>query len=357
VAYLKILFITNSLGKGGGERVVANLANEMRKEHEVCIISVYADVFYELDNQISFYSLNQEKNKIKKFLSYFCLKKKLNILVRKLEKEKEYDIITVHLPFAHLVVRNTYFSHRSFFVIHTVYSQKASLNVGRVILKYLYNNRDLIAVSEGVKSEITRTFKVKYRRILMISNPIDIALITRNGKEFIDVDYKYILGVGRLTEIKRFDLLIKAFSNSHAKEKYKLVLIGEGSEEIKLMELSSKLGIEDKIEFKGWQSNPYKWMRGADLMVITSQYESFSMTMLEALACGTIVLSVDCDYGPREILTNELKPFLISDDSVESIANSIDQSLCNSLNDVTKHVLRYDIGQIATKYLEVTHGK
>lgn len=352
----KILFIINSLGQGGGERVVVNLANEMCKSDEVNIITLYDDLAYELGTPIKVCGLKQKRGRLSKLVGIFKLKNQLNQLVKRLESEKKFDLITVHLPFAHLVTRNTYFSKRSFFVIHTVYSQKMNLNIGKLVLNYMYKNKNVITVSEGVKNEFDQMFKVGYKTIQVIPNPIDINFIQKEAEKRLDFNFKYILGIGRFEEIKRFDLLIEAFSQSRANQFYKLVLLGEGCEKEKLDKLCVELGIRAKVVFPGWQNNPYKWMKNSDLLVVTSKYESLGNVLLEALACHTKVISVDCDYGPREILKDELAPFLISHQTAENIAKVMDQSLIDYPIDRQSYILEYDIAHIVRRYLEVSHG-
>ena len=352
-ALKKVLFIINSLGQGGAERVVASLANEMCKNNEVTIITIYEDLAYELDPRIHVYVLKQKSGKVGKLLTLFKLKRQLNKLVGHLESKKTFDVMTVHLPFAHLITRNTYFAKRSFFVVHTVYSKEMNLMIAKGLVKYIYLNKHVITVSEGVKNEFDQIFKAKYRTIQVIPNPIDIRLIQKEAEEELDVDFRYILGIGRFEKIKRFDLLIEAFSQSDASAGYKLVLLGDGTEREKLEALCLKLDIKDKVVFPGWQNNPYKWMKNAALLVVTSAFESLGNTLLESLACQRAVVSVDCDYGPREILKAELVPYLVVNQTAKEIAKVMDEALVSYPDELESYVLAYGIDLITQRYLEV----
>jgi len=341
------------LGQGGAERVVANLANEMCKECEVIILTIYSDLAYTLDAQITVHSLNQEKGKAGKLKSLFTVKNTLNKIVAKLEKDKPFDLITSHLPFAHLLSKSTYFAHRCYFVVHTVYSREMSLKKAAFLVNLIYKNKRVITVSEGVKDELRDIFRVKYENAYVIPNPVDISLIQEKAKEPLKKDYEFIIGVGRLESNKRFDLLISSYNQSKAREKFKLVLLGEGSQFEKLYNLCTELGLNDNVVFAGWQQNPYKWLKNSALSVVTSEFESLGNTIIESLACGTKAISVDCDYGPREILKDDLAKFLILDQNTKSISKMIDKAL-NDYPQIKKdHVKRYGINVITNKYLEL----
>lgn len=79
-------------------------------------------------------------------------------------------------------------------------------------------------------------------------------------------------------------------------------MVGTGE----LLEASKKLvkdlGIENKVIFTGFKKNPYPYIKHAKLMVVSSDFEGFSIAILEALALGTPIISTDCPSGPREIL-------------------------------------------------------
>ncbi len=352
----RVLFIVNSLGKGGGERVVANLANQMVKNHKVDIITLYKDDFYKVDNRINLYNLSIPSGKIKKFTNIKKYRNEIQNLVEGLENNGRYDLITIHLPMAHLICNKTEFINRSYLVIHTVYSKKLKSyfrTIGKYILKKIYNNKNIITVSDGVNSEFVNKFNINTSFIKTIYNPIDLNDINKKSKEKLLYDKDYILFVGRLTKIKNCDLLIKSYNKTSCKEKYNLVIIGDGNEKESLVKLAEDLKLTDKVIFKGWQENPYKWMENAEMLVVCSEYEAFPMSILETLACNTKVVSVDCDYGPREILKGDISKFLIDSYKEEDIAKVIDLAIDNYPQDRYSYAKQYDINNITQQYLEV----
>jgi glycosyltransferase involved in cell wall biosynthesis len=74
----------------------------------------------------------------------------------------------------------------------------------------------------------------------------------------------------------------------------------------KVMRLAARFGVADRVRAVAFRQNPYPWMAHASLVVLSSDYEGFPLVAVEALACGTPVVSTDCPHGPSEILTGAL---------------------------------------------------
>ena len=155
------------------------------------------------------------------------------------------------------------------------------------------------------------------KTIQTIYNPFDIEEIREKAEEKIDLNFDYIINVGNLTKVKNQALLLKAYSkldtNLH------LVLVGKGNQETNLKNLAKKLGIEKKVHFLGWQSNPYKYIKNAKLFVLSSNVEGFGNVLVESLILNTPVVSTNCPSGPNEILVDELSQFLAKDNNEDYI--------------------------------------
>jgi glycosyltransferase involved in cell wall biosynthesis len=113
-----------------------------------------------------------------------------------------------------------------------------------------------------------------------------------------------VLGVGRLTAQKDFATLIGAFALVRKRRSARLLIIGEGEERARLLGLVSLLGLRDSVDLPGFEPNPLPSMRAAHLLVMSSTWEGFGNVLVEALYCGTPVVSTDCPHGPREILAD-----------------------------------------------------
>ena len=176
--------------------------------------------------------------------------------------------------------------------------------------RLIYKRADkVISVSRRIQGDAEKKFKIEKSKSDYLYNPYDIEMINQKARESIteiDIpkDKIILVTVGRLENQKGFYHLIKAlslFDSSYIR----LYILGHGNYENKLKELIKQLGLENQIILIGGQSNPYKFMKRANLYVMSSITEGFPNALVEAMAVGTAVLSTDCLSGPREILTNK----------------------------------------------------
>lgn len=190
--------------------------------------------------------------------------------------------------------------------IHLVIHNTTSLEYGERLKKLknqlaqVYLSKPCVAVSQGVEKDFREVFGSE-SRITTIYNPIDIEQVVSTANEYLpDIDEPYIVNVGKFKQQKRHDILIKAYAQADIKEK--LVLVGTGELLESSKQLVKDLKIENKVIFTGFKKNPYPYIKHAKFMVVSSDFEGFSIAILEALALGTPVISTDCPSGPREVL-------------------------------------------------------
>jgi GalNAc-alpha-(1->4)-GalNAc-alpha-(1->3)-diNAcBac-PP-undecaprenol alpha-1,4-N-acetyl-D-galactosaminyltransferase len=136
-----------------------------------------------------------------------------------------------------------------------------------------------------------------------------------------DRDAALILAVGRLSRQKGFDLLIRAFRESGARERgMRLVIFGQGPEEASLRTLAGNLGVDDVVELPGVVAEPERWMAQAAIYVLPSRYEGFPNALLEAMAMGCAAIAADCPSGPGEIIQDQENGILVAPEDVSALA-------------------------------------
>ncbi|MBH4410159.1 glycosyltransferase [Pseudomonas aeruginosa] len=174
-------------------------------------------------------------------------------------------------------------------------------------IRHTYENRNVVAVSGAVLHDLSQVLAIPLRRKAVIHNPFDIPEIQRLAEAPFEMQGQdYIIHVGRFHEHKRHDRLLRAFALS--KIDASLVLMGKGSDAKinQLKQLAAKLGIENKIVFRPFETNPYPWIKGARLLVLSSDCEGFGNVLVESIICQTPPVSTNCPGGPAEILTGPL---------------------------------------------------
>jgi glycosyltransferase involved in cell wall biosynthesis len=180
-------------------------------------------------------------------------------------------------------------------------------------------------------------FGVLSRRIKVIYNFVDFRQIEKKAKKeinypfFANKDYHVIIAVGRLTEQKRFDRLLNAFALLKKEIKnVRLIVLGKGELFEKLNNLANELNIKDYVEFAGFQKNPWAWVSKAKIFVLSSDYEGFGNVIVEAMACGTPVISTNCLSGPNEIITHGKNGLLVPPADEKALAEAMRSLLENN---------------------------
>jgi glycosyltransferase involved in cell wall biosynthesis len=166
-----------------------------------------------------------------------------------------------------------------------------------------------------------------------------------------------LLAVGRLVEQKGFDRLIAAFASISRKyPRWDLIILGEGHLRGALEMQALALEVSERVHMPGLVGNVGDWFESADIYVLTSRYEGFPNTLLEALAYGLPAVAVDCDVGPRDILSHTVDGLLVRQDDPEALVSALEQLMCDSemrrrfRRRAPEVLKRYSVAQIATMW-------
>jgi glycosyltransferase involved in cell wall biosynthesis len=242
----------------------------------------------------------------------------LSGLSRYLRRESPHALLSA-LPHANIVaIWARYLARSDTRVVlseHTTASLSAAnsrLRRARILplfMRRAYPKADaIVAVSEGVADDLAELVGIERTRITRIHNPVvspELALLAEIPLAhpwFDSGQPPVVLGAGRLTAAKDFATLIRAFAAVRNRRPARLVILGEGEERRNLQALARDLQVEADFALSGYVSNPYQYMKKAAVFVLSSRWEGFSNVLVEAMACGTAVVSSDCPNGPREIL-------------------------------------------------------
>jgi glycosyltransferase involved in cell wall biosynthesis len=196
--------------------------------------------------------------------------------------------------------------------------------------------------------------------IRTIYNPIDIADIRNSAKvapshPWLQGQYQVFTAVGRLTPVKDYENLLRAFSIVYRQHPMaRLVILGAGPSLESLLELASELDIDAVVDFVGFQSNPYSWVMRSDVYVLSSRSEGLPNALIQALACGVKVVSTDCEHGPSEILEQGRWGRLVPVGDPEALAKEMSSAVLDpSPPDVLTRAERFAVDTVVDEYADV----
>jgi len=131
---------------------------------------------------------------------------------------------------------------------------------------------------------------------------------------------KFVVGVGRLSKVKGFDMLVRAFSGAAAdRPGWKLIILGDGEEKDSILDEVRKTGMEDRVIMPGAVKNTAVILKKCALFVMSSRYEGFPNALCEAMSCGLACISFDCPIGPARIIESGFNGILVPAGDVEKL--------------------------------------
>ncbi len=235
-----------------------------------------------------------------------------------------------------------------------------------LIQKYTYLMADaIIADCNAIGDALVKVSGIDSNRIRTIYNPVLDGSEIQKLQEpvthpwFLDDGPPIILGVGRFLRQKDFPTLIQAFHKVRSCRPARLVILGDGNERASLEVLIRELGIENDVSLPGFDSNPFKYMRRANVFVLSSLWEGPGHVVIEALAAGVPIVATDCPAGPRETLLDGSLGTLVPVGDTSTMAEAIldvleDQASAKLRADEGKKSLdRFKSGCVAEEYLRV----
>ena len=217
----------------------------------------------------------------------------------------------------------------------------------------------VIAPSQGVGQDLINIAGVSPRRLHVIRNPIVNNELYRSAAQEPDHPWfrgehpPIILGVGSLEPRKDFATLVRAFARVRQHQDCRLVILGEGGERKHLQRLVEEVGVQRDVDLPGFADQPYPYMQRAAVFALASRREGASAVIVEALACGTPVVSTDCPSGPGEVLgpmgSRALAP--IGDD--EALAEKLLQTLQSPplKSELASLIQEHEVTYSARRYL------
>ena len=308
---LRIAFYTHNLAGGGAERALLALCEALSERHEITLLLHQSGG--ELSGQLP---------PLVEQISFDTKRTLADIphLVRFLRHRRPDVLVSVldHNNIAALLARAVARAG-----VPLVICQQRALDVDGLdgtawkyrIVPYVYRllrrHADAaVACSSGVAAELAARGRIPRTRIHVAYNPIlddsfPQRLTAPPPHEWLQHGGPPVfVTAGRLVRQKDQATLLHALAHPAAPAGARLIVLGVGPLHDSLAALAAKLGVAERVCFAGFQLDPLPWMRHADAFVLTSRLEGFGNVLVEALGCGTPVVSTNCPFGPAEILAH-----------------------------------------------------
>ncbi|MDQ6469161.1 glycosyltransferase [Flavobacterium sp. LHD-80] len=317
----KIALIGYRLSGGGSDKVMANLSIFFQHQgFEVDIIIVLDEVSFPYLGKLV--NLGLLKNKTNGIFNKVKRLKALNAYL----KENKFDFI-IDFRFRtkiiqELILARFIYNTKTIFTVHSFLIDHYMPNnswLTRLMYNHCYAN---VAITNEMKNLIEA--KHQLQNVVTIHNPIYLEEIVKKQIEKIDIEFDYIIAIGQYeNEIKQFDQLISSYAQSDLSRKnMHLVIVGNGDES-KLKNGILENNISGFVHLLGYQNNPFKYLSKAKFLVLSSKNEGFPNVILEALACETPVVSFNCDFGPRDMISNFENGILVENQNWEKLTEAM----------------------------------
>lgn len=317
---MKILYITNGItGSGGLERVLSVKASLLVENfgHEIHIFSlneIGAKPFFKFSDKVNFYSIEVSSNPFQYFFKY---KNGIQNIVNEINP----DVISVcddalkgfFLP---KIIRTKakwiYESHASFLLNNSgkgiSFSKKLQHELKQILGK---NFAKIVLLSDGNKQEWN------LNNLVIIPNPLPF-----KSEKYSTRENKKIIAVGSYSFNKGYDLLLEIWLKiEKIFPDWELNVYGKGTFE-NLNEEAKKVNLRKINFYDSVKTIEDKYLESS-IFVLPSRSEGFGMVMIEAMSCGLPVVSFDCPFGPKNIITNEEDGFLIENGNINAFREKL----------------------------------
>jgi glycosyltransferase involved in cell wall biosynthesis len=348
---VNIAFVIPSLGPGGAERVATLLCNFWAGAgHAVTMIT------FEGEQTAPFYTLDQgvASRKLGAAAGSGSARLLVNIhrvaRLRTLLLEQRPDAVVAFTTDANVISLLATLGSK----IPVVISERNQpdrpglASVHRLARRFSYPLADAVLVqTEDIASWMRQRFRVP---VHVVPNPV---LVPDSNSRRIASNLPLLVGVGRLTAQKGFDILIEAFARVAAKHPdWRLVIYGEGPDRKELETLRDALALQRKVSLPGLTRNIDTAFAEAGLFVLPSRFEGYPNALLEALAAGLPVIATSAPGGACEIVKNGKCGLLVRPGDAGAFAVALDAMMSDtSLRESYAKHARHAVAELNIKLI------
>ena len=293
----RLLFTAYNLEIGGIEKALINLLNEIDyNKYEVTVILEKKEGKL-LDNVNKNVSVKELRVSNNKFIVFRKIINGLRKIKFKLFNKNKYDFSCCYATYSYsgnYLARVA--SPNSMLYVHSNYSQLYKNDELRI--KEFFDSRSIdkfryiTFVSNESRDDFLKIYPKYKNKTEVFNNFIDVDDILLKSKEEIKEEKpnnKLLVFVGRLDDNSK--KLGRAINLVSKIDNITLWIIGDGQDKKLYQDLVNSKKVSDRVKFLGMKENPYPYIKLADYIILTSNYEGFPVTYLEALTLNTDIIT------------------------------------------------------------------
>lgn len=334
---MKLLIFIHSLHSGGAERVTANLANHWaEKGWQVTVLTLTsaAQDFYKLHPAVQRIALDVAHESGSALAAIRNNLRRVRAL-RRVLKQLQPDVALAMMSTANILLALASLGLKDVATVgaERIYPPRIPLGRAWELLRtYSYGHLDaMVALTE--ESAVWLRQHTRARHTPVIANAVMWPLPEQAPTLVLPASshgQHTLLAVGRLAEQKGFDLLLSAFQRLAPDfSAWQLVILGDGPCRAALQAQITAAGLAGRAHLPGRAGNVGQWYTAADLYVMSSRFEGFPNTLVEAMAHGLPAVSFDCDTGPRDIIRHGIDGLLAPAEDVAALEAALRQLMAN----------------------------
>lgn len=306
----KILFSAYTLDVGGIETALVSLLNNLIDRYDITLVlEKKQGVFLErLDSRIKIIEYNPNQNRNPLIRKSINLIKRIKFIIK---YKNKYDFAASFATYSKMgsfcartaSKNNALWMHSDYLALYQNDEDKVKKFFEFVEYEKFKN---LVCIANKAKSSFEKVFGYK-ENIYVINNLIDCEKIIKKSKEKIDLkknnENTIFLNVSRHEEEskKLTRLITVAEMLKKDKEKFKIVLIGDGKDSEKYKAMVKEKELSDYIEFAGYKQNPYPYFKVADAFILTSEFEGYPVVFNEAKLLNLPIITTDVSDAKMDI--------------------------------------------------------
>ena len=200
----------------------------------------------------------------------------------------------------------------------------------RRLYGFVFGNFDRILTLSGEERDaLAKMYPRQRNKFAVATNPYVTGAMLSDYDRPVRSGPATILSLARMMPQKRLDLLLLAFARVRPAD-CTLIILGDGPERPRLEALAQSLGIADRVKMPGFVEDALPWLRSADLLALSSDYEGLPAVVLEAFACNLPVVTTDSFDAARSMVGGAPRCAVVPLGDVEALAKAIERSLASS---------------------------